>query len=235
MKKCVKCGRKYDDLVSICNVCDLYLIKDVVSEIGKKEMMYKSCDDTFSTRERNSQSPVRNTRRKNRVVQQVEETEKSVSNNTVSRTVFTSSDEDEIKPVYETDIQRSRRRRRQPNRLGRNVLPIMRIVIPILLIIVATMLIVVNWDSIREFLRACIIGGLIGGGMLTFFSLRFGRYFSPDVVTVGLFGGAVVGCILKYNLLGTTVELSELIDALMPCVISCAGIWLMLRSIFTRR
>lgn len=238
MKKCVKCGRKYEDSTLICSVCDLYLIKDIAGETGSsnKETSYEREIYTPVKEEQETHTQIRKSGRRNRVVQ-VEENEdaaESVVRRPAGQTVFKSSDEDEIAPVYNEDTTKTPSRRRRSNRWIRNVLPIFRIAFPVLLIMIAVILIALNWNTIREFLRACIVGGIIGGCLLTFLSLRFGRFFNPDVVTVGLLGGAVLGCIFKYNLLGTTVELSELIDAMMPCVITCAGIWLMLRSVFRR-
>ena len=42
MKKCVKCGTKYDDSEVICSKCNMYLIKDVLSDLS---------DDSFNKKE----------------------------------------------------------------------------------------------------------------------------------------------------------------------------------------
>lgn len=236
VKKCVKCGRRYEDSVLICNVCDLYLIKDVATEA--KNENNRSSEGRFNDYHKGDDLPESmhsNNRRRKRVVtaDEDEEVNTTASTNSTKRTTFVSSDEDDIEPVYREESERTTRRRRRTHRIGRRILPWIRIILPIVFIIVAAILIIINWDTIRELLRACIVGALVGGTILTFLSLR-SRNFNPDVVTIGAIGGTVVGCILKYNILGTTVELSALINALMPCVIELAGIWLILRAIFRR-
>lgn len=236
MKKCVKCGRRYEDSVLICNVCDLYLIKDVASEAkNESNRSFEEHCTNHQNDDESYKSMSSNKRRRNRVVAVDEDDEVNTTTSTkpTTKTVFVSSDEDDIEPVYRETSGRTTRRPRRIHRIGRRILPLIRIILPISLIVVAAILIVINWNAIRELLRACIVGALIGGTILTFLSLR-GRNFNLDVVTIGAIGGAVVGCILKYNVLGTTVELSALINALMPCVIELAGIWLILRAIFRR-
>lgn len=238
MKKCVKCGRHYDDSLLVCEVCDLYLIKDVASE-AKNDAIHtyreSSFDNTRASKE-TTRTSNRSGGRRTRILPVDEEDNlvADTTNNPSRHTVFTTSDEDAIEPVYDSSSRRTERRWRRKRQFGRRLLPVARIVVPIILIAISTIFIVSNWSKIREFLRACIIGALIGGTISTFLSLRSRRNFNPDAVTMGTIGGAVVGCILKYNFLGTTAELTELIYLLMPCVIECAGIWLILRSIFRR-
>lgn len=239
MKKCVKCGRNYDDSLLVCEICDLYLIKDVAYETKNSNNESYGENNFESSHIKNEASQTTNRRsggRRSRVVSvdEGENVNSNSSNNPDRRTVFSDSDEDSIEPIYTGESRRTARRQRKPHRFGRRLLPVMRIAVPIILIIVAAIFIIMNWVTIREFLRACIIGALVGGTIIIFLSLRSGRYFNPNALLVGALGGAVVGCILKYNFLGTTVELTELIYALMPCVIECAGIWLILRSIFRR-
>lgn len=38
MKKCVKCGTKYDDSEVICPKCNMYLIKDVISDLSEEPL-----------------------------------------------------------------------------------------------------------------------------------------------------------------------------------------------------
>ncbi len=237
MKKCVKCGRTYDDSVLICNVCDLYLIKDIASEARSNNVDPTRIRDEndYSHRGEVSRNTTNHTPRRHRVIQVEEPEDVEYSSNTQpQRTIFSASDEDNIDSAFVEQSGRRNSRRRRSNRLSRRVLPVLRIIFPVILILIAICLIVINWISIREFLCACIVGGLIGGILLTFLSLRFGRYFNMDIVTVGIVGGAIVGCIIKYNLLGSMVDLSELIDTLMPCVIACVGIWMVCRSVFRR-
>lgn len=238
MKICVKCGRHYDDSFLICDVCDLYLIKEVASEsiIDENNNSKERSYDSNQIKNNLSESSSRSGSRRSRVVavDEVESPSVNTSNNSSRHTAFVESDENDIEAVYDSRSKRTQIRRRRNHHLGRRLLPVIRIVFPIILIVVATIFILLYWSAIREFLRACIIGAMVGGTIVSFMSLRSGRYFNPDAVIVGALGGAVVGCILKYNFLGTTAELTDLIYALMPCVIECAGIWLILRSVFRR-
>lgn len=47
MKKCVKCGAKYDDSEVICPKCNMYLITDVLSDLSEESSTKKS----FATNE----------------------------------------------------------------------------------------------------------------------------------------------------------------------------------------
>ena len=41
MKKCVKCGTKYDDSEVICPKCNMYLITDVLSDLSEESFNKK--------------------------------------------------------------------------------------------------------------------------------------------------------------------------------------------------
>lgn len=43
MKKCVKCGTKYDDSEVICPKCNMYLITDVLSDLSEESFNKKQC------------------------------------------------------------------------------------------------------------------------------------------------------------------------------------------------
>lgn len=117
----------------------------------------------------------------------------------------------------------------------RRLLQWIRILIPIVMIVVAASLIVRNWITIKEFLEACLIGGIIGSVVLTLLAIRFGTRFNAEITITGAISGAIIGCIIKYNLLGSAADLSTLLDALMPCIITCAGIYIVVRGTFNRR
>ncbi len=230
MKKCVKCDRKYDDSVLICDDCGLYLIADVVSDLGE------------STTHRN---PHRNTEGRRRRVVPIEEPAPT------HRASTRSSDTKPLSSGFEASSETAEPSNHNSNsgsapasyrssvgfrRAIRNFIrryyPIIRIVIPIILLVIALIWIAANWTIVSAFLRCCIISGIVGGVLLTYLSVRFGHHFNVDVVTVGVIGGMIVGCLLKYNVLGTATGLSELVNGIGPCIIIIIGIYLAIRGMF---
>jgi len=230
MKKCVKCDRKYDDSVLICDDCGLYLIADVVSDLGESPPQH----DTH----RNTQG------RRRRVVPVEEPTTAQRASTRSSNTKPISSGFEASSETTEPSNHNSNNGSYQnPHRNGvgfrctirnfiRRYYPIIRVVIPIILLVIAIIWIVANREIVGEFLQCCIISGIVGGGLLTFLSVRFGHHFNLDVVTVGVIGGMVIGCLLKYNILGTATGLSELINGIGPCIIMIIGIYIAIRGMF---
>lgn len=229
MKKCVKCNRKFEDSNLVCKYCGLYLIADVVSDLSD-----------HSTQEAKQS---KSSGRRNRVVPI---DEPNTTNVTVCESSF-SPHNTGFEPSEETvdsdSIQNRGVSNRQHNRSntgsGRNIrrffrryYPVFRIVIPILLLVVAIILIATNWLVVSDFLQCCLISGIIGGGLLTFLSVRFGHHFNIDVVTIGVIGGIIVGCVIKYNLFGTATGLSDLFVGMGPCIIIIIGIYVAVRGVF---
>ena len=282
MKKCVKCGTKYDDSEVICPKCNMYLIKDVISDLSEeplnrftKNTSFSSDDDagfddhfddvhkessrrttkksgaqsnhttTFDTGTATGSINMEDTsfgsdagrRRRNRVHPAEE---KIVDTEPVKRraghSAFQPSDEsDDFEDENVQPVCRRRIRRRRFRQIMRRLLLWFRILLPVLMIVVAAFLVIRNWETVKEFLEACLIGGIIGSVILTFLSIRFGTRFNAEVTITGAISGAIIGCIIRYNLLGSADDLSALLDALMPCVICCVGLYIIVRGTFTRR
>ena len=226
MKKCVKCNKKYDDSVLICDSCGLYLIEDVVSDLGNDPK-------TFS-------SSVNSNNRRRRVVP-IEEPEPSTygssrrqHNTNPRQSGFEPSSETvEVPNTSSGTASSHRRRRRNSSFVGfiRRYYPIIRIAVPIVLFIIALIWIIANWEIVSEFLQCCIISGLVGAGLLTFLSVRFGHHFNVDIMTGGAIAGIIIGCLLKYNILGTATGLYGLFMGIGPCIIMIIGIYIMFRGI----
>ena len=79
------------------------------------------------------------------------------------------------------------------------------------MIVIAASLIIRNWVTVKEFLEACLVGGIIGSILLTFLSIRFGTHFNAEITITGAISGAIIGCIIRYNLLGSAADLSALL------------------------
>jgi len=229
MKKCVKCDRKYDDSVLICNDCGLYLIAEVVSDLGDDSQRSNSSTNAGRRRhvvpiEEPTPAPRTSTRQ----------------NNTSPRTSgFEASSETAEAPSHSnntTSVHSSRCGssgfRRNSRNFIRRYYPIIRVVIPIVLLVFALIWIAANREAVSEFLQCCLISGMVGGALLTFLSARYGHHFNIDVVTGGVIGGMVVGCILKYNILGTATGLLELVNGIGPCIIIIIGIYIAIRGMF---
>ena len=280
MKKCVKCGTKYDDSEVICPKCNRYLITDVLSDLSEKSFnkkgfvrnesffadtnsnfekatssrrknpihpvdenvtednstrFFTSAESTFSGTDTAASESDSSRRRRNRV-HPVEEASNSEPVKRTSSSSFQPSEESDnyeeesVQPVY-----RRRIRRRRFRQIMRRLLSWLRILVPVLIIVIAASLIIRNWVTVKEFLEACLVGGIIGSVLLTFLSIRFGTHFNAEITITGAISGAIIGCIIRYNLLGSAADLSALLDALMPCIICCVGLYIIVRGTFNRR
>lgn len=280
MKKCVKCGTKYDDSEVICPKCNRYLITDVLSDLSEKSFnkkgfvrnesffadtnsnfekatssrrknpihpvdenvtednstrFFTSAESTFSGTDTAASESDSSRRRRNRV-HPVEEASNSEPVKRTSSSLFQPSEESDnyeeesVQPVY-----RRRIRRRRFRQIMRRLLSWLRILVPVLMIVIAASLIIRNWVTVKEFLEACLVGGIIGSVLLTFLSIRFGTHFNAEITITGAISGAIIGCIIRYNLLGSAADLSALLDALMPCIICCVGLYIIVRGTFNRR
>ena len=230
MKKCVKCDRKYNDSVLICDDCGLYLIADVVSDLGDSSPHHDTHRKTEGRRRRivPVEEPVTTQRTSTR------------SNNTkpLASGFEASSETAEPKNNYSNSGADSSSHRsgvgcRRAIRIFiRRYYPIIRMVIPIVLLIIAVVWIAANQAIVVDFLNCCIISGIVGGALLTFLSARFGHHFNIDAVTVGVIGGMIIGCLLKYNVFGTATGLLSLINGVGPCIIVIIGIYIAIRGMF---
>lgn len=230
MKKCVKCDRKYNDSVLICDDCGLYLIADVVSDLGESPPHH---------------DVQRNTGVRRRRVVPVEDptTEQRTSTRSNNTKPFSSGFEPSSETADPTNHSSNSGNAPSTYRSGagfrrairnfiRRYYPIIRIVIPIILLIIAVVWIAANQAIVSDFLHCCIISGIVGGALLTFLSVRFGHHFNIDVVTVGVIGGMIIGCLLKYNVFGTATDLLSLINGVGPCIIVIIGIYIAIRGMF---
>lgn len=236
MKKCVKCNRKYDDSVLVCEDCGLYLIADVVSDLADIDKSINlqnnsNIQNNSTVRRRNRVVPIDDTIIQRDSVQHIDTSQRVGSFEPSEETANTHDMNDDISRESR-GIRRNLGVRHRIRRLIRRYYPITRIIIPVVFFVIAVIWIALNWAIVRDFLQCCIISGLIGGALLTFFSVRYGHHFNIDVVTAGIIGGMIIGCILNYNLLGTTTELSNLFMGLGPCLIIIFGIYLAIRGIF---
>lgn len=224
MKKCVKCNREFDDSFFVCEDCGLPLTENTVSDLID-----------------NSSRPG-SVRRRNRVVP-IDESD--ISDDSVFDTSFSKqtrgfepSDEvmdlnsnDDVFPVRYGNRNNSILEYNTRHHI-RRAYYVVRIIVPVLLLVVAIIWMAVNWAVVSDFIQCCLISGIVGGGLLTFLSIRYGHHFSIDAVTVGVIGGMIVGCILKYNIFESADKLSDLFIGMGPCVIIIIGIYIAVRSIF---
>ena len=230
MKKCVKCDRKYDDSVLICEDCGLYLIADVVSDLGESSPHHNSHRNTEGRRQR--VVPVDEPAPTSRVETRLNNSRPISSGFEASSESAEASNLNSNNTSSQISHQNGAGFRRAIRNFIRRYYPIIRIVIPIILLVIALIWIAANWTIVSAFLRCCIISGIVGGVLLTYLSVRFGHHFNVDVVTVGVIGGMVVGCLLKYNVLGTATGLSDLVNGIGPCIIIIIGIYIAIRGMF---
>lgn len=281
MKKCVKCGTKYDDSEVICPKCNMYLITDVLSDLSEESFnkkgfarnesffadtnsnfeeaassrrrnpihpidenvtendstnFFTSAESTFSGTDTTASESASSKRRRNRV-HPVEEASNSepVKRRTPHSSFQPSEESDDYEEESVQPAYRRRIRRRRFRQIMRRLLSWLRILVPVLMIVIAASLIIRNWVTVKEFLEACLVGGIIGSILLTFLSIRFGTHFNAEITITGAISGAIIGCIIRYNLLGSAADLSALLDALMPCIICCVGLYIIVRGTFNRR
>ena len=262
MKKCVKCGTKYDDSEVICPKCNMYLITDVLSDLSEESFNKKgfarnesffadtnsNFEEAASSRRRNPIHPIDENVTENDSTNFFTSAESTFSGTDTTASESASSkrrtphssfqpseesddyEEESVQPAY-----RRRIRRRRFRQIMRRLLSWLRILVPVLMIVIAASLIIRNWVTVKEFLEACLVGGIIGSILLTFLSIRFGTHFNAEITITGAISGAIIGCIIRYNLLGSAADLSALLDALMPCIICCVGLYIIVRGTFNRR
>jgi len=109
-------------------------------------------------------------------------------------------------------------------------MPALRYALPAVLILASVQFIALNWDVVYGVIRCCIIGGIVGGCLLTGLS-AVGHHYSLEATIVGIIGGMVLSCILTYNLFDVSSGLGALLYALGPCIIIVVGILIMIRSL----
>lgn len=252
MKKCIKCNKKFADSVLVCDVCGRYLIADVVSDLNENSnaaqnapsearasrVAYDEPSATRANRVAYDETPVTRASR-------VTYDEPDSTPAAVPVPQFDSYDTDSagsaggFRPSTETVGADDGAWRRRPNRgtnYGRpnpirRFLPVLRVIVPIALLIGGIVMMAANWDVVSEFLRFCLISGMIGGGLMIFIGLR-SFHFNADMILIGVLGGIIVGCILRYNILGAATGLGAMISGIMPCIIMVVGIYIMIRGLF---
>ena len=248
MKKCVKCGRRFDDSALKCPDCQLYLIKDTVSDmtsgVGSAQTGKRTSarDTAPPTQERAfTASGSGSARPKRGRVEPI-----NGEGGTTVSSPFTDSRNGSrnpgsgFRPSRETagapanpfaaSGRSGMRRTRSRNLLRalRHVVSALRYALPMLLMLASVLFIALNWDVVYGVIQCCIIGGIVGGCLLTGLS-AVGHHFSPEATIVGIIGGMVLSCILTYNLFDVTSELGALLYALSPCIIVVACIHFMIR------
>lgn len=122
---------------------------------------------------------------------------------------------------------RSRRQGRWMRRFG----PLLPKVLLALLALALVVVFIVNWPVIRLFLQSMLLGAILGAALFAVLSLR-GFHFGLDVIAGGAIFGMIVCCVLRYNILGVSTELGEVISALGPCLIILFGIYQCIKSAF---
>lgn len=249
MKKCVKCGARYEDTVVKCPECQLYLIKDTVSDMqsdsgaarartGRSVRNPDSLVRGRSSVPRQSQAgngPSVNRPKRGRVepVGGIGETDASLSGSGNTRGGFRLSGETAqapaSNPTTSNHTSRRRNRGRDLRRILRRGMPALRYIVPAALILTSILFITLHWNVIYRVIQCCVIGGIVGGILLTWLS-AIGHHYSPEATLVGVIGGMLLACILNYDLFGVASKLGELIVALGPCIIIIAGIIYLIRS-----
>lgn len=239
MKKCVKCKRKYDDSVLKCPKCDRYLLKDTIADTRMGDTAQSaqrgsahdpngaSRGNAFASRSSAFDNPS-SKRRRVEPVDRYEETDTSSPQLRDSGEGFRPSTE----PVWTASgsFEQRKPKGRTRSKLLRRIILVLRYTLPAALILVSILFIVLHWNIIYDLIQHCIIGGMLGGVLLTFLSIRGHRY-SIEATIVGIIGGMATSCILAYNLFNVTSELGALFYALGPCLIIIAGIFYLFRSL----
>lgn len=124
--------------------------------------------------------------------------------------------------------------RNQPQRRGRWIRrfgPLLPSVLLGLLALALVVVFIVNWPVIRLFLQSMLLGAILGAALFAVLSLR-GFHFGLDVIVGGAIFGMIVCCVLRYNILGVSTEIGEVISALGPCLIILFGIYQCIKSVF---
>lgn len=230
MKKCVKCDRKYNDSVLICDDCGLYLIADVVSDLDESPPHHDLHRNTKGKRRR--VVPVEEPTTTQRTSTRSNNSEPLSSGFEASAETADPSNHNRNSGAAPSSYRSGVRFRRAIRNFIRRYYPIIRIVIPIILLIIAVIWIAANQAIVSNFLRCCIISGIVGGALLSFLSVRFGHHFNIDVVTFGVIGGMIIGCLLKYNVFGTSTGLLSLVNGVGPCIVVIIGIYIAIRGMF---
>lgn len=246
MKKCVRCGTRFDDSALKCPDCQLYLIKDTVGDMTfgddtartSRRTSVHDPDPSMRGSSSASSPPAHGGARPRR--SRVEPVTGGVVTDTSSPrsrgrgSGFRPSGETTRTPDdASADSGRfgwRRTRSRDLHRLLRRIMPALRYAIPAALILISILFIVLHWDVVYGVIHCCIIGGIVGGILLTWLSAA-GHHYSLEATIVGIIGGMVVSCILTYNLFDAASGLGALLTALGPCIITVVGILYLIRSL----
>ena len=89
-------------------------------------------------------------------------------------------------------------------------LPFLKYAVLFVIAAALIVLIVLNWPVVLRFLRCILIGGIAGMALFSFIALKGGQ-ISEKTIAHGAITGAIVGCILQYNLLGVGSGLIEIL------------------------
>lgn len=246
MKKCVRCGTRFDDSVLRCPNCQLYLIKDTVGDMISGGTVRTS----GRTSARDPDPPMQGSapalnpsvsgsaRLKRGRVEPVsggDRTNAPSPGSKNSGSGFRPSGETASAPINAPADSgysgRQRTRSRAPRRLLRRIMPALRYVLLAVLILISILFIELHWDVVYGVIQCCIIGGIVGGILLTWLS-AVGHHYSIEATIVGIIGGMVVSCILTYNLFDVASGLGALLTALAPCIIIVVGILYLIRSLW---
>ena len=235
MKKCVRCGSRFEDSVLKCPNCQLYLIKDTVGDTmqtGKDTFAHTSKASIQGTPPISSDNRRKRGRVEPVVGSGIPDAPPPISVN--SGGGFRPSKETAKAPLdVPTDTGQSRLRNHRSltvHRLLRPVFSALRYVFPVALILASILFIALNWDIVYEVIQCCLIGAIVGGILLTWIS-TVGHHYSIEAVIMGMIGGMVLACILTYNLFGVASQLGALLTALGPSIIMVIGILLLIRSL----
>lgn len=235
MKKCVRCGIRFDDSVLKCPDCQLYLIQDTLGDILLTGRDTPVSPPKPSIRGHASASGVTRPRRG-----RVEPVNGSgIPDAPPPESVnpsggFRPSRETARTPVdVPADSGRAGVRNSQSRNLRRFLRPVLsalQYAFPVALILASILFIALNWDTVYEVIQCCLIGAIVGGILMTWVSMA-GHHYSTEATVMGMIGGMVLACILTYNLFGVASQLGALLTALGPSIIMVVGILLLIRSL----
>lgn len=228
MKKCPVCNISYEDSNIKCPRCGLYLIKDVVSDFNRISGVSED------TNKRDTNTGLRRRAVIGRVVDTPFGSSKTTEENgydSGNANGFERGRDIHNGGNQSIDSATIIHRRSAFRVFMRGLLPTGRVLLPIIFILAAIIIIIINWATIKPVLTCAITGAIIGGGLMVFMSLRRGHAFNQNSLATGAILGALVACILQYNILDVGTEISEIMSALIPILITIGGIWMMINSL----
>lgn len=237
MRKCPYCNKTFPDTVTMCPTDMIRLLPDTVSDMKPSENRKSSTVSPGRRAGFRAASPEPD-RMQNNAYRRIDPMEPGRNTGTPSdispgRDVNThGASPGQNVNTHEASVANGYHRRSTIIRgpAWRHAFRVLRILLPALLILAAVIAITVNWGVIRPFLTCLVTGAILGGVAGFLLAARFRRDSSLDIMFTGVIVGAVLACLIRYNLLDVGTTLGELAYPVGCIVLMIYGLRMIIRA-----